>query len=564
MRVDDRDAAWPLRPWLMAAICAVAGVALQAVLDFDFERTPARWAMIGATFISVATVAFVLTLEQRRWWWSALFALAWGGVIALVGVSTSQYNHNPTLFEWPFLAGIFAVLLAAPLFQAARDEGAWRFPPLRAHTHAWTDAVIGAASLLFVLIAFALAWLIAGLFNLIGITALVTLLKQAWFGFALAGFAFGAGIGLLRERDGLVATMQRLVMVVLGVLAPVLAAALLLFLVSLPLTGLAGLWNGALSAAAMMLVAGAGASLLINAAIGHGDEARDPHPVLHWAALLLALVVLPLAGLAMAAMMLRVGQYGWTPERMWGVLSAGIAIAYGVAGWWAVIHGRTGFAPILRVLQVRLALVVCAVALLLSLPLLDFGAISARSQLDRLAAGKVAADKFDWTAMAFDFGPAGRDALARIARRGPVAHRPLAAAALHSEGRYSVNDAVAVATGSQDLDQRLTVVPASRPLPKEARQVLAESQACAVGPCRARWIDGRRFLAIGKRSGMQQMQVLMFASDDEGRWQERYLGRPATTSAALAGSVDTVRVEVREVRRSQVFIDGEPASEPFE
>jgi hypothetical protein len=56
------------------------------------------------------------------------------------------------------------VLIAAPLFQTIRDEGGWRFPYARLHRHAWTDAVIGAASLAFTGITFLLAWLIAVLF----------------------------------------------------------------------------------------------------------------------------------------------------------------------------------------------------------------------------------------------------------------------------------------------------------------------------------------------------------------------------------------------------------------
>ena len=134
------------------------------------------------------------------------------------------------IFEFPFLSGIFAVLIAAPLFQTVRDEGAWRFPYARLHRHAWTDAVIGAASLVFTGITFLLAWLIAGLFDVIGIDVIKELLQEEWFGWMLAGFAFGGAVGILRERDALVATLQKLVMVVLAVLAPVLAVALAAFL----------------------------------------------------------------------------------------------------------------------------------------------------------------------------------------------------------------------------------------------------------------------------------------------------------------------------------------------
>ena len=116
-------------------------------------------------FTAIAVVSFLLTVELRRWSWSILFAVGWGAVIALVGWFTAQYNQVPEIFEFPFFSGILAVLIAAPLFQTIRDEGAWRFPYARLHRHAWTDAVIGAASLAFTGITFMLAWLIASLFG---------------------------------------------------------------------------------------------------------------------------------------------------------------------------------------------------------------------------------------------------------------------------------------------------------------------------------------------------------------------------------------------------------------
>ena len=137
----------------------------------------------------------------------------------------------------------------------------------------------------------------------------------------LAGFAFGAAVGLLRERDGLVATLQRLVMVVLGVLAPVLAAALLLFLLSIPFTGLGELWDSNIPATPIMLLAGAGAILLANAVIGNGADDRATSRVLRVSAQVLVLAVLPLAIIAAVSLGQRIGQYGWTPERIWGVVA---------------------------------------------------------------------------------------------------------------------------------------------------------------------------------------------------------------------------------------------------
>ena len=170
----------------------------------------------------------------------------------------------------------------------------------------------------------------------------------------------------------------------------------------------------------MLLLSGAGAILLVNAVIGDGRDERSANIWLRRAALLLLLCILPLAVLAALSMGERIGQYGWTPERIWGVVAVGIAIAYGAAAWWAVYKGRKDFDEPLRPLQTKLAIGLCGLALFLALPILDFGAISARSQLARLDCGQGTAEEFDWRAMAFDFGPEGRERLAAIAEDRPA------------------------------------------------------------------------------------------------------------------------------------------------
>src|SRR5262245_35990279 len=200
-RFDTEDRDWPLRPWIMAAIGAVGGLIVHLLTDKASYSDPMPvWKQAATSFTVVTTVSFLLTVELRRWTWSIAFAAGWGTVIALVGWFTAQYNQVPDIFEFPFFSGILAVLIAAPLFQTVRDEGAWRFPYARVHHHAWTDAVIGTASLTFTGVTFLLAWLIASLFDVIGIDAIKELLKEDWFSWMLAGAAFGGALALFRER----------------------------------------------------------------------------------------------------------------------------------------------------------------------------------------------------------------------------------------------------------------------------------------------------------------------------------------------------------------------------
>lgn len=556
-RLDGQTADWPLRPWIMAALCAAAGLLFHALTDQSGTEPLSATRQAAATFVAVSTLSFVITIERLRWHWAVAFAVTWGLITAFVGWFTAGYNYRGEIVEWPYLAGIFAMLLAAPLFQTVRDEGAWRFPYRRLHSHAWTDAVIGAASLFFTGVAFLLAFLIAGLFDLIGIDLLKDLLEESWFGWTLAGFAFGAAVGLLRERDRLVATLQRLVMVVFSVLAPVLAVALAVFLLSIPFTGLDGLWDSWVSAAALLLTASGGAILLANAVIGDGREDRSPSRLLHWSALLLVLVVLPLCVLAGVAMGIRIGEYGWTPERIWGAIAVGVGIAYGLGGWWSAWRGRGGFDEQLRPLQTKLAIGVCGLALFLALPIVDFGAISAGSQVARLNSGRITPDKFDWAAMAFDFGPAGRRQLSEMARSAPPLWREPATAALRAGERWGLAEQTRTASEAGDLAGRVRVLsPDVQLTPDILRRIAADRICPRESRCALIRLDANRLVLLATFGEERRLTSHLI----DLRFKQ--CAEPAAPPANV--NLDTAKVEVRPVARRQVHVDGKPVGDPFE
>jgi hypothetical protein len=588
-RLDDRAEAWPLRPWIMAAICAGAGLAFHFLTDRNYAEPPlAVWRQAVATLIAVAALSFVVTVEKRRWHWALGFAAVWGAVMALVGWFTARYNQAPTIFEWPYWSGLLAVLIAAPLFQTIRDEGRRSLPYDKLHGHAWADAVIGAASLAFTGIVFLLAWLIAGLFDLIGIVAIKKLLQKEWFEWMLAGFAFGAAVGLLRERDRLLPMLQRLVRIVLAVLAPPLAAALILFLASIPFTGLEKFWKSGVPATPLLLLAGAGAILLANTVFAEDAESRSPNPVLRWSSLLLVAVVLPLAGIAALSIGIRIDQYGWTPERMWGVVAVVIAVAYGAAGWYAIWRGRQEFDLPLRPLQTSLAIGLCGLALFLAVPIVDFGSISARSQIARLESGKLAPEKFDWGAMAFDFGPAGRARLRNIAVAGSPQMRSMAQTALKANQRWDLTEEGIVA-GPPPAD--ITVFPNSAPVPGDLRKFLlhgaGEPAFCADGgECRVYpqsggstfvvFMDGCANLPPERRNDPTvrcDRRAGVFEWRD-GKWAniyDSYVGIPAATAppdrAASrkleSDALDRGDVQIAPVTKRQLMVGGKPVGDVF-
>src|SRR3546814_4200237 len=141
----------------MAAICAGAGLIFHLLVDRPYNAQGSAWRDALAAFVAISTVVFVLGVELRRWHWAAGFAVAWGAVLGLIVWHAGEGGLHGSLIEWPFWSGILAVLVATPLFQTRRDVAPdWRFwtlwtmPYGRLHSHAWTEAVIGAAALAFV------------------------------------------------------------------------------------------------------------------------------------------------------------------------------------------------------------------------------------------------------------------------------------------------------------------------------------------------------------------------------------------------------------------------------
>ncbi|HEY0595381.1 DUF4153 domain-containing protein [Sphingopyxis sp.] len=573
-RLDDSDPPWPLRPWIMAALCSAAGLAFHVLISHPYDDPLSHWRSALATAVAVAVVVFVLGAELRRWHWALGFALGWGTILGLVAWQAAAYNLQGSPIEWPFWSGMLAVLVATPLFQTRRDVAPdWRFwklwsmPYERLHSHAWTDAVIGAASLAFVGIAFLLTVLIGQMFKLIGINLIFDLLNDEWFGWMLAGAAFGGAVGLLRERDKLVATLQRLVMIVLAVLAPVLAVALVLFLLSLAGTGLQKLWDSGFSTAAVMMAVAAFAVLLANAVIGNGSDDRATSPMLRWAAPVLAVAVLPLAGIAFYSMHLRVIQYGWTPERIWGVIAATIALAYGIAGVWAVVKGQRDFDDWLRPLQQKLAIGLALLALFLALPILDFGAISTRDQVARLKSGTITTEKFDWAALAFDFGPSGRKALGDLAKSPDKAKADLAKWALQSEDRWKLVgydqkiDVRKAEFEAKKIEEKVRVLPEGRTLPPGVYSMLRERRYCDDVLCVARWLDDGRLIVVRPPNAS-----MLLAPNENGEWREDAdaYGNLRHSDDLTNEELKNATVEVREVKRRQLFVNGVRAGEDFE
>lgn len=581
---------WPSRALLLLALGAALGLAVHFL-----TRGPVAWQWTesplklgAAAALAAGGIVFAFSLERPRWLWSVLFAAGAGLVVGLVTCWNGQPDSWGAGEGWQLASALLALVIAVPLFQASRDAGRWSLDYTAVHAHILTNVVLWFVAWGFVLITYLLLLLLSELFELIRISVLSDLLRQKWFPWPVIGGTLGAAIGLLRDRDRIVGTLQRVATAILSVLAPILAAGLVLFVLALPFTGLEPLWEQTRATTPILLVCILGAVVLINAVIGSGSEEDETRPrLVRWAAAALAAVVLPLAVVAAVSTGKRIAQHGFTPDRLWAAVFVAITVAGAAAYLFALVRGRAGWPALLRTLNLRIAVGICLVALFLALPIISFGAISTRDQVARLQSGRIAADKFDWAALRFDFGPSGRRAVESLARSANPTIRDNARAALAAKNRWYARTQI---EDYVEAPREMRVFPAGTAVPADLREAVLGTPgrpgACTgKGDCYLYWRPAdATAVAIMDRcpSGLPKDSHRFSCGVKEtvltrssGRWlrpNDAPLSSGPTPTVQQQSVEETRRrgalrrgeIEVREVRRRQVFIGGEPIGSDFE
>ena len=328
---------WPLRPWLLAGLGALAGLIVHILLDTGGnDRLGA--ALAASVFFSAAAAGFVL--RPVRWKEAALFAAGLGLVMGGIAWLTVDIGNRLAGEEYAFAAGVFFSLLAIPLFQADFHRRRWATPYAETHFHVWSDAVSAGGALAFVLLSWLLLWLLQALFSLVGLEFIETLIDTPGFAGFFCGTAFGAALGVLRNQLGVIGTLQRVVMLVFALLAVPFALAIAFFLFVLIATSGNALWEATDSATPVLLACALGCFVLANAVVRDDDSARSDNVAMRTAAFALSACIFPLTVFAAISMGIRIDQHGLSPERLWALVAIVIACAYGLAYWVGLARGR--------------------------------------------------------------------------------------------------------------------------------------------------------------------------------------------------------------------------------
>ena len=182
------EAEWPLRPWLLAALFALAGLLIHFITH---ENDDVAWRVALAAFVFFGAIAAAFTLEAGRWKAPPLFALAIGTVMAGLAWRAVQYGESLPDEQYGFAAGVVASALALPLFQAGFVGKRLRTSYSDLHYHVWTDAISAVG-----------AWLLAPYSMLMVKTSVVPRLERCPIKPSRPGFDTIVGLSPMSKASG--------------------------------------------------------------------------------------------------------------------------------------------------------------------------------------------------------------------------------------------------------------------------------------------------------------------------------------------------------------------------
>lgn len=342
----------------------------------------------------------------------------------------------------------------------------WDYP--RLFEHAWRNAVItlqaGALTCLF----WGVLALGAQLFHLIGVDWPKRTIEESWFAIPVTTLSIALGLRSGLRRAAFTVTLRNHWLTLTVWLLPV-ASLIGSAFVFTSLAGVDKLFERGLSAFFLLWFAAFWITFF-NSAFQDGRIEPALNRILRRVLPVTALALLAVAALAAWALGLRILQHGLTPDRIWGVLAAAVALAYGTGYALSVGTGaRARWMPSIAPANIVATLLMSSGIVLLLSPALDANRLATNNQMARLESGWVLADDFDVVALAQQ-ERSGHDALTALMQRrgadgktGKLALR--AEDALNNAGRYRDRGLNQSDKQVADLSERIDSYPTGRPIP---------------------------------------------------------------------------------------------------
>ena len=444
---------------ILGTVGAASGLALWALWKmFDAGMLTDRTALTLASFVA-ATLGAHLALsgplnQKQAIARSLLLGAASGLLITLAALRYDEVGRTQP-FAIAFVVLIWHVALPFLIAQGL-GRGLRHYPTLFAQAWNLFERLI--AAWIFVGLTWAVIFLSDLVLGLVGINLMTLISEIEVLGPMITGAAFGLGLAVMLEIGGAIvaALLQRL----LRLLLPFLLAVVVIFLAILPFRGFEAVF-GVLSAGAIFVALVALMATMVTAAAGpdRGQEVQS-RPMQLATRAMAVLMPLPALG-ALWALGLRVGQYGWTPERM----AAGLLMATALlsAVLYLVAALRRPWHDGVRRGNVVVALAAMAAAVFW-VGVLPTERIAASGVVARFEAGTTAVDQLDIYSLG-NWGRPGAAALEALRAKADAGDTKLAALL---DGETVLPDPDELDRLRADLKARMPVQPATATATRDA------------------------------------------------------------------------------------------------
>ena len=357
------------------------------------------WLFYGMPVTIAITSALLLTVvsfkQRALWYWMALIFVV---VLAMsvwlkwqVEDSDKWRQHEVFMFYgWRLL---LMAMLALPWIQyslhVSREQA--RYP------HFYRQLWLNALTLLIVFVANGLFWLVlllwSEMFKLVGIPFFNTLFFDTdWFGYVAFGLITALAVVLARTQSRLVTAVQKLLTFIATGLLPLVALLALMFILTLPFTGLEAISQrvsaaGLMSTLTLLL-------LLLMAIVREPQKEALPYPGALRYLIKCSLIVAPIYMLIAGwSLWVRIQQYGWTPERLYGVLVVVVLLVWSFGYLASILRRGRNPLELQRPVILGVSLLALGLLVLLSSPVIDAWRISVNSHMGLYNSGKIKPDQ---------------------------------------------------------------------------------------------------------------------------------------------------------------------------
>ena len=357
------------------------------------------WLFYGMPATIAITSALLLTVvsfkQRALWYWMALIFVV---VLAMsvwlkwqVEDSDKWRQHEVFMFYgWRLL---LMAMLALPWIQyslhVSREQA--RYP------HFYRQLWLNALTLLIVFVANGLFWLVlllwSEMFKLVGIPFFSTLFFDTdWFGYVAFGLITALAVLLARTQSRLVTAVQKLLTFIATGLLPLVALLALMFILTLPFTGLEAISQrvsaaGLMSTLTLLL-------LLLMAIVREPQKEALPYPGALRYLIKCSLIVAPIYMLIAGwSLWVRIQQYGWTPERLYGVLVVVVLLVWSFGYLASILRRGRNPLELQGPAILGVSLLALGLLVLLSSPVIDAWRISVNSHMGLYHSGKIKPDQ---------------------------------------------------------------------------------------------------------------------------------------------------------------------------